>query len=87
MNLIARIVASEPFALTSVTQALYPEASDVQIKLPWAAPSNDGGSAAIDYKVFWDQGTNNFTELALGVTATSFTKTGVSTETIYQLKV
>ena len=41
----------------------------------------------IDYKVHWDQGSNSFEELATGVTATSYTKTGLTAGTTYVFKV
>ncbi|MCS5585433.1 MAG: hypothetical protein NZ777_18230 [Pseudomonadales bacterium] len=52
----------------------------------WAAPSTDGGSAVLDYKVLWDQGTGNFQELsgATALTSTTHTQvTGITTGTTY----
>jgi hypothetical protein len=45
------------------------------IGLIWSAPVFDGGSALIDYRIFFDDATNGvtFTELASGLTGTSYT--------------
>lgn len=60
-----------------------------QVSLTWVAPIDDGGTAIIDYKVFWDQGSNNFEELtgATALTDTRYTKSGLIMGTTYVFKV
>jgi hypothetical protein len=59
------------------------------IGLSWSAPVFDGGSALIDYRLWFDDATNGvtFTELASGLTDTSYTATGLTQGLIYQFKV
>ncbi|MCS5585436.1 MAG: fibronectin type III domain-containing protein [Pseudomonadales bacterium] len=63
--------------------------SHTQVTFTWAAPASNGVSAVLDYKVFWDQGTNNFVELegATALTTKNYTKTGVTEGTTYKFKV
>ena len=59
------VVAVEPDAPTSLVQDT---ASSTHIEFSWTAPSNDGGDSVIDYAIEMDD-----TEVATGVTATSYT--------------
>ena len=56
------------------------------IGLTWTADYN-GGSPILDYKVYFDQGTNTWTPFAFGITQTSFTATGLTAGTTYKFKV
>ncbi len=56
------------------------------IGLTWTADYN-GGSAILDYKVYFDQGTNTWTPFAFGIAQTSFTATGLTAGTTYKFKV
>jgi hypothetical protein len=42
--------------------------TDTTIRFTWSDGSSDGGNAVIDYTIFYDQGTNTFVELEVGVT-------------------
>ena len=63
------------------------------IALNWSAPTNNGGSPVIDYRVSWDQGkgTGIYVVLATGITgltADSYRTTATLTEnTFYSFKV
>jgi hypothetical protein len=58
------------------------------ISLTWVAPTIDGGSAIIDYRVSWDQGTLNYVILAQGVTTAYYSTTATLTaNTVYKFKV
>jgi hypothetical protein len=59
------------------------------IGLTWSAPVFDGGSALIDYTVEYDAASSGvtFTELASGLTDTSYTATGLTQGLTYQFKV
>lgn len=51
-------IAEVPGAPTTVApDSAY--TSHTQVTFTWATPASNGGSAVIDYKVFWDQGTSN----------------------------
>ena len=60
------------------------------IGLNWTAPTNNGGSPVIDYRISWDQGTGTgtYVSLALGITTVSYTTTATLTaNTFYSFKV
>ena len=58
------------------------------IALTWVAPSDNGGSAIIDYNVFWDQGTGTYVSLAQNIMTTSYDSTTVLTPLlVYNFKV
>jgi titin len=61
--------------------------SQTQVAFTWTAPASNGGSAVIDYTIELDQGTGTYVLTATGVTATSYTKTGLSSGTSYNFKV
>ena len=59
-----------------------------QIGLSWSAPEFDGGSALIDYAIWYDSGVGStFTELVNGLTAVSYTALSLTPGTTYQFKV
>jgi hypothetical protein len=59
-----------------------------KIGLTWAKPVFDGGSALIDYRIFFDDATGfTFTELVSGLTGTSYTATSLTQGLTYQFKV
>jgi hypothetical protein len=59
------------------------------IGLTWSAPIFDGGSALIDYRVWFDDATDGvtFTELASGLTDTSYTADSLTQGLTYQFKI
>jgi hypothetical protein len=59
------------------------------IGLTWSAPVFDGGSALIDYRIFFDDATNGITfiELVSGLTDTAYTDSGLTQGLTYQFKV
>jgi len=60
------------------------------IGLNWSAPTNNGGSPVIDYRISWDQGTGTgtYVSLAAGITTVSYTTTVTLTaNTFYSFKV
>jgi len=58
------------------------------IGMTWTAPTVNGGSAIIDYRISWDQGGSTFAVLASGVTSTSYSTTATLTaNTVYKFKV
>lgn len=58
------------------------------IAMTWTAPSVVGGSAVIDYRISWDQGTSTYTVLVSGITTTSYSTTTLLTaNTVYKFKV
>ena len=74
-TILAAIIPDEPInferdeGLTSKTQVAF----------TWSAPSDNGGSAVIDYAIEMDSNNSgSYTEVATGVTSTSYTKTGLT---------
>jgi hypothetical protein len=59
------------------------------IGLSWSAPIFDGGSALIDYRIYFDDATSGvtFTELVSGLTGTSYTANSLTQGLTYQFKV
>jgi hypothetical protein len=58
------------------------------IGLTWSAPIFDGGSALIDYRIFFDDATGvTFTELASGLTGNSYTANSLTQGLTYLFKV
>ena len=58
------------------------------IALTWTAPTVVGGTAVVDYRVSWDQGTSNYVILAQGVTTAFYSTTATLTpNTVYKFKV
>jgi hypothetical protein len=62
--------------------------TDQVIRFTWTAPTDNGGSPLIDYTVSWDQGTNEYVELATNVASEEYTTTATLTAgTTYNFKV
>lgn len=58
------------------------------IKITWDAPSDDGGSPVIDYRVSMKLSTDStYTVLASDVTTTYYTATSLTSDLIYDFKV
>ena len=58
------------------------------IALTWIAPSLIGGTAVIDYRVSWDQGTSSYVVLASNIATTSYSTTSTLTANkVYAFKV
>lgn len=60
-----------------------------EVGLTWFKPNFEGGSAVEDYTISYaiDDGNNNYSVLASGVTSTSYTDTSVVMGTTYLFKV
>jgi hypothetical protein len=59
-----------------------------QIGLQWVAPVFDGGSTLLDYTIYYDNASgNNFEELVVGLTDTTYTATSLTQGESYQFKV
>jgi hypothetical protein len=59
-----------------------------QIGLQWVAPVFDGGSTLFDYTIYYDNASgNNFEELVVGLTDTTYTATSLTQGESYQFKV
>jgi hypothetical protein len=61
--------------------------SGSQIGLTWAAGLDSGGSPVIDYTLSYDQGTGIFVVFISGITATTYTATGLTSGTTYKFYV
>ena len=52
--------------------------SKSQVAFSWSAPVSDGGDTVIDYSVEMDHNNDDiYTEVATGITATSYTQTSL----------
>jgi hypothetical protein len=73
----------------SVTSLVATAASPTQVNLSWGAPSNNGGSPVIGYKIEAKKGSGSFETLVSNSqsTATSFSHTGLTTGTTYYYRV
>ena len=58
-----------------------------QIGLEWEDGASDGGAEVLDYKITWDQGTNDQTVLVEFLNALSYTVTGLTAGVTYAFKV
>lgn len=59
-----------------------------QIGLTWEAPTFDGGSPVIDYKVWYDNGSGStFEELAVNIAELTYTATGLTQGVTYKFRV
>jgi titin len=76
-------VPGEPTALANVPTVT----NAIQVGLEWTAPSEDGGSVVIDYKVLYGEQTGSYNNEIAGITTTSFTVIGLTTGTVYKFKV
>lgn len=58
------------------------------IGMTWTAPTVVGGTPVIDYRISWDQGTSQYTDLATGITTLSYSTTATLTaNTVYRFRV
>jgi len=73
---LIQLVPLAPVGLTNNATAT----SATQIGFYWSDGASNGGTAIIDYTIFWDQSTNNFVQLASGVTSKSYTTQVTLTE-------
>lgn len=80
---MAAQVPDAPIHLSNVPSVTNAE----QIGLTWSPGSFDGGSAVIDYRISYDQGTATWTVLTTGVTGTSYTAVGLTADTVYGFKI
>ena len=59
-----------------------------RIGLSWVTGNANGGTAVIDYRVSWDQGTNTYVALASNIGTTSYTTLiTLSANTVYKFKI
>lgn len=59
----------------------------IQIGLSWTEGTLNGGATVLDYRIYYDQGTDTYAELTSGVTATTFTSLEMTSGTTYKFKV
>ena len=79
--------ATNPDVPTSI-QRNEGSTTKTQVAFTWLVPTDDGGDSVIDYTIEMDtSNSGSFTEIASGVTSTSYTKTGLNEGTSYQFKV
>jgi hypothetical protein len=85
VTILAAQIPDAPINLSNVEEITDSDS----IGLSWSAPVFDGGSALIDYRLWFDDATNGvtFTELASGLTATSFTANSLTQGLTYQFKI
>ena len=60
--------------------------NDLQIGITWQ-PGFNGASLILDYRVSYDQASNNYVVLASGVTSTNFLITSLNPGSTYKFKV
>jgi hypothetical protein len=53
----------------------------------WSDGAADGGADVTSYRIYYDQGVNEWTELISGVTTTTFTQSGLAFGLTYQFKI
>ena len=82
-SIVAAVVPGVPTSLTRDNV----NTTKTQVAFTWLAPADNGGIAIIDYSILWDQGTSTYVSLATGVTALTYTKTGLAAGTTYKFKV
>lgn len=85
-NAVTILQAQKPDAPVTLANDAAITAS-TQIGLTWSAGAFDGASPIIDYRITFDQGTNNWVPLASSITLTSFTATDLTPDTVYAFKV
>lgn len=59
----------------------------VQIGLTWSPGSSSGGSPVIDFRISYHEGTGTFVTLEEGVSAYSYTATGLTGGSTYTFKI
>ncbi len=58
------------------------------IALTWTAPVVEGGTAVLDYRVSWDQGTGTYDVIASGIPTASYSTTSpLAANVVYKFKV
>jgi hypothetical protein len=82
-NLVLSHVPSEPYGLSKEWDLT----TTTEIGLMWNAPNFDGGQSILDYRVWFDQGTNSFAVLAENVVTLPFVATPVVKGNTYKFKV
>lgn len=80
------IILTNPDAPTNLANNPL-QTSATQISISWQLGATNGGAAVEDYKISFDQGTNNFVPLASGVSTTSYLVTNLIAGTTYKFKV
>jgi len=62
--------------------------TSLSLAITWTAPTLNGGTPVIDYRVSWDQGGSTYTVIISGITTTSYSTTATLTAgTVYKFKV
>ena len=81
------VILTNPDAPTAL--ANLPLITDAtKIGLTWQTGSANGGTPVIDYRLSWDQGTNTYQVLAIGITTTSYTTIiTLTSNTVFKFKV
>jgi hypothetical protein len=81
VTILAAQIPDAPINLANVAEITDSDS----IGLTWSAPVFDGGSALIDYRLWFDDATGvTFTELASGLTDTSYTANSLTQGLTYQ---
>jgi hypothetical protein len=85
VSVLAAQIPDHPSNLANVAEITDSDS----IGLSWSSPVFDGGSALIDYRIWFDDATNGvtFTELVSGLTVTSYTANSLTQGQTYQFKV
>lgn len=55
--------------------------------MSWLEGAANGGTPVIDYTVWYDQGTDSYTELVSGITDLKYTATTLTMGTLYKFKI
>jgi hypothetical protein len=76
-------VPNEPTTLVDVPAVT----NAIQVGLEWTAPSENGGSAVIDYNVLYGEQTGTYNNEIGGITTTTYTVIGLTTGTLYKFKI
>ena len=81
------VILTNPDAPTAL--ANLPLITDAtKIGLTWQTGAASGGTPVIDYRLSWDQGTNSYLVLGIGITSTSYTTIiSLTPDTVYKFKV
>ena len=81
---VIQLVPDAPVSLTNDPSTT----TDTQIRFTWADGASDGGTAVIDFAVYYDQGSNNFVVLDSAVTTRHYlTTVSLTAGTTYKFKV
>jgi hypothetical protein len=82
VSILCARVPSAPTNLADNTAAT----SDLQIGITWM-PGFNGASLILDYRVSYDQASNNYVVIASGVTSTNFLVTSLNPGSTYKFKI